>query len=429
MSCSPIRMQAKSGCILAMLAWSGCVFAQASPAPESVRQYVEFIEREEDANGLTSPALIEAHTALGQQYMARQDYELAVDAFKKARQITRVNDGFNTLQELPVLAHLVRAEDANGNFAEAWRLEQDLLNLAQRHAGKLETLPVLLELAQKRVNVWERYRTGGYPPQIVLGCYYNRGSYVAYAGMIPAHLASAADSGTNCTAGLQRTVSLALLLEARSYQMLAMEALLQNDRYASDELQLLLTEILRLSHTLYAGGLGAADPLLGQMMARLLSWVPQDSASRVRRAQVLLLLADMNAVRLAEYRSNSGFDILRDQYVHAYRMLQNENVGQAYLDEIFAPPLPVVLPSFARNPLAGVAQSDADGYIDVAFEITDKGRSRRIKIMDTGGRVERADQRALRRLIARSGFRPRLADGQVLASAPVVVRYYLRASP
>jgi hypothetical protein len=111
-------------------------------------------------------------------------------------------------------------------------------------------------------------------------------------------------------------------------------------------------------------------------------------------------------------------------YEEAYAELKQAGVRQAAIDGIFSPSMPVVLPVFSPNPLAAGAAPAAE-YIDVEFEIRKYGQSRNLRIIGTTAQVTDADRDKLSRLIKRSRFRPRMANGQIESAANVSVRYYL----
>lgn len=427
-----VSIQVKAlSCWPLFLAAAGHAFAQAvpEPLPASDEQYRAFIEQEQDARGLTSPALIEPLTALAQHYLEQQDYEPAIEHLARARQVLRVNRGFGTLEELPLLTQLVTAEEARGNLVAAWELEETLLEQAEAHAGKIETVSIFRGVAQKRLQVRRRYLDGEQPPEVVLGCYYGRDDHISAIRFRGAVIGTPPEARGNCSAGERDTVNVALLLEARAYQLLALDALLKNDRYTSDELWEVLMETLRTSYSLQRRLPLFSDPALGQMMTRLLAHESSAAGAEVRRAHILIQLADTNVVRTRQADRYVGYADVLEQYQQAYEIMRNENVGQAGLDAVFAPALPVALPAFYTNPLAEVPEADADGYIDVSFEITNRGRSKRIATFATSGNVTRSDKRALVQLIDQTSFRPRMAEGQVVESTPVTVRYYLGVEP
>jgi hypothetical protein len=170
------------------------------------------------------------------------------------------------------------------------------------------------------------------------------------------------------------------------------------------------------------------DSVLDQTLLRLVSYQPKNAAEAVRRAQVLVLLADMNVVRARRshrYREYAG---VLEQYAVAYRMLRDAGLEQAALGGIFAPAVPIVLPAYYSSSLEA-NDSGAAPYVDVSFEISDRGRSAAIEVTGTSENLPRGDRRELVRMIDEGIFRPVFVDGQALASAPVTVRYYLSEDP
>jgi hypothetical protein len=101
--------------------------------------------------------------------------------------------------------------------------------------------------------------------------------------------------------------------------------------------------------------------------------------------------------------------------------LKQQGIPRAALDELFSPAVPVVLPAFRPNPLAGAAEP-ATGYIEVGFEILNVGTSRRIEILGASDNATRAEKDEVVRLVARSRFRPRTTDGDFARASRVVVR-------
>lgn len=423
----PCPPRHRSWPVMALLVLSCKTFAQALPASPATteQQYLDLIAQREEAGGVAASGLIEPLAAIGQYYYEQQDYERAAESFERARTIMRVNNGFDTPAELPLLAQQVAAEEARRNVAVAWQLEQSLLELATQNLDSLETLPIFIAAAEKRFDIWYRYLDGEHPPEIELGCYYDRQKYIRYMLQRLPRIGIVSDVYANCNSGDRKTVVLSLLIEGRSFQLRGVETLLRNDRYASDELKDLVTEVLRTSHAIARRQLSSADPALGEMFVRLLAHEPEESASAVRRAEFQLQLAYLNVVRARQDRRMSGFSVVHEQYEQAWEALLAAGIEQSALNEMFSPALPIALPSFYPNPLAPVPGAAASGYIDVAFEITDRGGSRRVEIVGSSGDVQRSDVRALKRLIGTGSFRPRMVDGKVARSGPVTLRYYV----
>lgn len=414
---------------LALMAVTDRVQAQllSATTTPAEQQYIDLIEQRQDSEGLTDPTLIEPLAALGEQYYQRKQFDYAAKAFAQARQIIRVNDGFDTTREIALLDSLIYTERARGNFADAWRYEQTLLQLAEKRVGSLESLSVFRNAAARRLDLRLNYLDGAHPPEIELGCYYGWSLFMSSLRVHGVMTSSTPIALRNCNAGERDTVSAALLIEARRYQMLGIETLLQNDAYASDDMWQIFTDMLWTSEVLQRKLLLFDDRPLQTMMTRLLTYEGSDPSIAVRRAQMLLQLADMKVVRARQADSYARYDEVLASYAQVYDVLRNVGVDATTLAAEFTPAVPVVLPSYMPNPLTAYAANNAGNYIDASFDVTNKGKSRRIKIMAVSEGTSRSEVRALKQLIERSSFRPALPEGSAPPTASFVIRYYVDA--
>jgi hypothetical protein len=189
--------------------------------------------------------------------------------------------------------------------------------------------------------------------------------------------------------------------------------MLQHQLYASDALSELEMELVRSS---YLHG----NPNVGwQSLGRLYVYDVANSEPWRDRLDALIQIADW-ALLFAERKA-----LALEIYEQAYAELQREGRAQAAIEQVFSPETPVVLPTFLPNPLASEKTAQSSGYIDVAFDVTQYGRGRRVEILDTTTNAPHAAKDRVVRLIARSHFRPSVTDGQVARRAAMVVRYYL----
>jgi hypothetical protein len=124
----------------------------------------------------------------------------------------------------------------------------------------------------------------------------------------------------------------------------------------------------------------------------------------------------------ARRRFEEGDERALDVYGRAFRGLEQDDEARA---SIFAPDVPVTLPTYEPNPFASAAEAASSRYIDVAFAVTKQGEGERIEILETSRGATRTEQRELIRLIEESSFRPRFVDGALADTAPVLLRYYL----
>jgi hypothetical protein len=158
----------------------------------------------------------------------------------------------------------------------------------------------------------------------------------------------------------------------------------------------------------------------------LIAYEIRSGAPAADRATAIAELADWQLLSTpAERRRFGNGERALRLYERAYLELRQGGDVRASAAEIFSPELPVTLPRSKPNPLASSATTASSRYIDVSFAVTKYGEARQIEILETSQDATRAEARALTRLIESSTFRPKFIDGQVVDSAPVVLRYDL----
>jgi hypothetical protein len=366
---------------------------------EALAELVQSIEQVRAEEGVHSSELIGPLTTLGLYYQEHGDPTLAIAAIEQARQVVRVNYGLYSLREAPLLQQWIDAEEARGNPQGAWDVEQRLLALVSRNPNDLRTVPILREIAQRRLDILDEYTDGGYPPQIVLGCYYSQ------------------YREGNCRSGSRGQVKEALLREALSYYFRAIDTVAITEGRSSARLPDLLTEVVRVA---YAHGRGA----IGRQALRYLhAYKVENDAPPVETIDALVQIADWDMLFARGERRLTQSAV--DLYERAYAEADGAGIEQRSVDAIFSPRLPVVLPSFAPNPLATQESSETSGFIDVAFDITRNGESERIEVLDTTTNASEDARKRLVELIDDRRFRPIVTFGRVEETARVALRYYL----
>jgi tetratricopeptide (TPR) repeat protein len=457
-------------------------FTQSRFGADADRQQeiVERIALEEARSGPYSEDLIAPLSDLALLYQDRGEHDLAGAAITRARQVVRANEGLHSLEQIPLLQQLIANEEVLGRLETANELEQELLTLAKRHPDDLRTVPVFREIAAKRMTLLRQYLAGEFPPQMVLGCYHGWPRGGVYQGSINR-------DSTSCIAGNRNDAIRTIVADAQTNYAAAIAVMLRKGLYWSDELQSLELELVRSIDVLRDRGAhdqrfrdsgltearldlepwrswwDAVRPLaewelaqppasseqgeqpagqqkpsepateLGQVthpsaelvdygfgrksLERLLAYEKATSAPLPEQIAALVRVADWDL--LYSYNSRA-----LGQYERAHELLKQAG-APASIAELFSPITPVVLPTFVPNPLDSDATEASTRYIDVAFEVSRYGDSRRIEILDTTMNATDADKTHLVRLIQRSRFRPRLTEGELARASPVVLRYYL----
>ena len=364
----------------------------------------EQIEAIQASQGINSPELIPPLTNLGLILREQNDVDLAMAAFERARHLVRVNYGLSSFEEAPLLRQLIQIEEAKGNAATAWGLEQRLLGLIYRYPGP-RAAPMLAEIADKRAEILRQYSAGRMPPQIVLGCYY---------------ALSGPGSGDCPHSGSSRRVKVALMDEARSYYIDTIAMVLQSEGRSADVLpELYLGWVRALAVSPNEDTAGHEG---GLVLREIHLLAVQNGEPLEAQMHALLRVADWD---LLFARGGKEDEAALQAYVALYERLEHEGLERALIDEMFSPRVPVVLPAFMPNALTSSETPDSAGYVDVAFEITKYGQGRSVEILDTSTNTSDEARLRVRDLIRWSRFRPRVADGKFEDPARVVFRYYV----
>jgi hypothetical protein len=361
------------------------------------QRIVETIGEEQLRNGPRSAALIDPLTALGRYYQDAGDHARARAALERTLQVVRANYGLHSLDQAPLIRRLIETEEARENFATAWELELALLDLARRNSDDLRAAEIYREIGNKRMALLERYRVVDIPPpQIALGCFYD-------------HDREVYEAARKCEAGLKSVAIKELLTDARENYVAAIDVFAQRGLYSSAQLRELEMKVVRSSYR-YGNAAAGRESLL-----RLAAYDVANSEPWLTRITSLIQVADWDLLFSAPGPT-------LEQYEQAYAQLREKGVPQASIDGLFAPPVPVVLPTFLPSPFVTEA---SESYIDVAFRINRFGASRDVDIVDATPDVTKSAMNDTVRLIRHSRFRPRSTDGKFTDSAPIRLRYFL----
>jgi hypothetical protein len=399
--------------LLAAVASAHAAFPQLSSSPrtdDALSGAAELIDEIQSSQGITSPELIDPLMSAGLSFREQGDVNLAIAAFERARHLVRVNYGLTSFKEAPLLRQLVQIEEARGNAATAWDLEQELIGRIYRSPDGPGAASMLREIADKRVDVLERYVAGAFPPQVELGCYYTGPPRLDGTETVPA----------SCRSGSSRSVKQALYDEATRYYYDVMDMIRFSEGPSSDRLPEVYMAVLRASYV-------ARNDYLTELQGRETLRAVYErhvrySAPLPVQMNALLQMADWDLLFAGGRKKNEA---AFQAYEALYERFQQKGLEPSFIDEIFSPSVPVVLPAFSPSRLVSSETPDSSGYIDVAFEITKYGEGKSIEILDTSTSVTDDARLRLRDLIKWSRFRPRVANGAFEDPARVVVRYYI----
>jgi len=370
----------------------------------------EEIQAAEQRDGSSSAGVIGPLEELGVLYEENGEPFLANAVLRQALQAVRVNYGLHSLEQAPLIRRMIANADSVGDRRLAWDLEQGLLALASRYPDDLRTAEILRDTADRRMDLLARYNAGEAPPEIVLGCYYEP--------LRDTRDRAAVRREQSCTAGSAHRVREGLAKEAQTYYATAVDIILRNQRFASEELPALLMGLVDSSYRY-------GNPSLGRRsLTYLLAYEATNSDTWLTRVDTLVRIADWDLVHAV---GRDEEEAALAEYTQAYRLLEESGAAQRSIDRMFSPATPVILPAFLPNPFSREDGREYTGHIDVAFEVDRYGRSRHVRVLDTSDNATRLAEKRLVQLISRARFRPRLSAGLAADAAPMAVRYDFNA--
>ncbi len=129
--------------------------AERARAEETARQFdlrLQAIDEMQGSLGIYAPQLQEAYADLGALYLEMEDYDSAISVYTDALQISRINTGLYSEQQLPIIQSLI---ESNGQLRN-WEAADDLQELRYHISSRLYRLddPAYLEAAQD-YGVWK----------------------------------------------------------------------------------------------------------------------------------------------------------------------------------------------------------------------------------------------------------------------------------
>jgi hypothetical protein len=217
--------------MLAVVAACQAVLAQTEFEPianDAAQEHVVGqIQEIRARDGINSEGLIVPLTELALLYEQAELHALANAAIDQALQIIRMNRGVHSLDQVPLLQQAIANDTTGGNLAAAWQREEELVALARRHPEDLRTVPIFHEVADGRMALFGAWMAGEYPEQML------HGDYCETFGQL-----------FSCS---RRGAARAIIGDAQMYYADAIEVLLRNKLYSSDELRALETELVRTS--------------------------------------------------------------------------------------------------------------------------------------------------------------------------------------
>jgi hypothetical protein len=220
-----------------------------------------------------------------------------------------------------------------------------------------------------------------------------------------------------CSSGSRSRARKALATDAQMQYSAAANTILRNEEFTGPVLKHLLTKIVETSYRYNMPGIGQ------QGLQTLAAYEADHSESWLPRIEAMVALADWEMFYSKDFGRKMRESAIAS-YQRAYELSKEHGLPTDKIEALFSPEVPIELPSFLPDSIVAPGSAESATYLDVSFVITDEGEAEDIEILRASPGVERADERSLVQLLKRSRFRPRVVDGRVADSGPLVARHY-----
>ncbi len=415
-----------------------------SLADSSLAQFQESILQFELDGGVYDFRLSELYLGLGNTYRQIGEYQLAIDAYNEALQLSRINGGLFTEDQLPIVEELVDSYLNLGDIASANLNQEYLLYIKQKIYGAAHPIILadLLEYAD-----WNLHASGfnmGYRPNLQ-SLHFRTESFselnYKQSEKTEDSLAAASFAYTQAL-NLQHELEAQFNENPSSAETLELKNRLgfpdEDYDISETEQKLAYTYFLQYQfdqNNLAVNSFGEAPTsyFLGsysngrEALERRYAYLQETNSPAINIIQALLDIADWF---LVFERWSSAEEL----YIQAFNLMADNGIdrvkGLAY------PDLPLSIPSFLSSPytresnrLSPEEVLQYEGYIDVSFSLTRFARPVRIRIISSSEGTNEATERALFNKIRYSTFRLQLEDQSAYSDNSYLVRYYYTAQP
>ncbi|MEE4659080.1 MAG: hypothetical protein V2J89_01350 [Halieaceae bacterium] len=357
------------------------------------------------ASGPYGPGIAEVVEDAGRYFFSRGDFGTAIEQWRQAVHLLRVNDGLYSPRQLPLLERLGETYRALGDYESAGEIESYLLFLSRKHHSEGD--PQRLAASLRWLD-WQRREWLRDPditqPRILLQQWREVRDIVRAreADDSPLPPLSLAEQ----EALVQAQLRVLLLISATDFGLDRQADLLMGPRFGErpDVLTMEQTQIRNLQESAYSRGRSRLEDLLARQ---------REAGEVAAEARTLLALGDWHQWYDSPQRASEA-------YTQTWQLLSRSG-DTATRDQWFA--APVELPAngaFWAGP-GSYREYSSQTVVAARFTVTERGR---VSELETEALAEENAGVASRlyRRIRDMRFRPRLSDGEPVAVA--VTRRY-----
>ena len=399
--------------------------ATSSKRDQYIQQYLDQIEETEKLHGAMDPQLGEQFLGLGLLYKNHGQYQKAIEVLNRSLQIKRVNDGIQSMDQIPILKALIAANAEAKNWDELDGNYHLLLWVYQRNLdpGDPELLPVidavgnwklyayrnallketpastlydLVDMYQSTVNLMTKLY-GKNDSRLIRPL---KGLCIARYQMIT----QIENTPLNEFQGYEQRTR----MEMRCYPVLN-PVTGRIDTVCGNE------EVPNPGY--YVSKQAIKNQRVGEEMNTIrnnLNRIVKISAAHpslpvIERADALINMGDW-------YFINNKKNTAIDNYNQAYQLLSSEEGNAELIEKLFGKPVRIPFGRIASSGTEEETGNISKPYVRLSFAVTAEGKARHIKIIEQSNPESYRIRKLAKNIIEDAIFRPRLEDGKPVAT-------------
>jgi hypothetical protein len=369
-----------------------------------LNEYQDSITGIEDNYGVYDRRLIAPLLGQGLAQQAQNDHAGAIQTFRRAEHLTRVNMGPDHLAQVPVLGRLVESYSTTRDWDQAGKTRLHILQIQRRNYQRNDRL--LLASVDNLMRWYLYYFEQSRGLESVQALLKARAMSIELVDLIETHhpdqqrrLAVALDRQAQIDFELTRFQDKLIINGDPSLQTL-------NDQAAS------VPDV----------GLNAYD---------LLAYKPYGEGEQalLKRAELFdrIQSATLNERIDSRLRLGDWYLISNDRikavnsYKKAYELAAETPEATSRLNFLFSKPRSLHFNLFYESERSPRNTQQKSEYVDFVFEVTGVGSTRKIEILDSD--AVRIEDNNLREMMLAARYRPRMIDGELIATEGVTYRY------
>lgn len=402
---------------------------------ETLSAYRQSLEQTELDEGVFSLTLVEDMLALARIHQSRGGHQQALSLLDRAQHIVRVNEGLESLSQLPIIALRVASLKSQQQYTDVESAYQQQLNILQQHhgAGHTATVSGMKALANWKLAAFHLVmdhegRRDTLPFQSGASETRHERRQRAFESLEASQrlmldairlLVTAEDYDDPRLLALEQSlIETYFLMGYRDELLAGHDSFLSNGRGMPDDSVLHRDPVESTDKSrAFRHGRNAYGRMLGYMQQR-----PEET-TMVEYATILASLADWC---LLFDRRTEAFK----HYRQASELLAAAEAEDASVAAVMRPEVPVTLPTFTSVSYsaidADIPESLSDsfrGYVDLSFHLNRYGRVTEVSAIGQSAETPSMVEKHLLRMVSDAQFRPRFEDGKAVREE-LRLRYY-----